>query len=314
MAKLAEGVGIHDWASTDYGNSSGNEAWRNNFNGGWAAGDWTGNHNAQIFEAKKISEGGGQYTHGADGNYYALGADGRMHQVARPNDAGDKSEIIGRVVEAVATGPKTTPVVVPAGGRAPVAVNKMGAKPTAYLLGGQFSPNAAAFNASVAGTGKSKKRKDAEAALWSAESELFPTLETKQTARVVGGVTVLPAPGFSDAEAHEQRIGDEGPMMWLYQGVNELADWSYTIEQAKQNPSMKQPDWFSNFIMVQDFADKYVGGTMKEIEAIKSGYAATMDALGKAAYSAPIDKHPQYDAAWDAYSKATDAFDFKGGW
>lgn len=35
-----------------------NTAWRENFNAGWAAGDWTGNHNAQILAEKLVASGG----------------------------------------------------------------------------------------------------------------------------------------------------------------------------------------------------------------------------------------------------------------
>lgn len=37
-----------EMATGGHYNASSNQAWRDNYNGGWAAGDWTGNHNAAI--------------------------------------------------------------------------------------------------------------------------------------------------------------------------------------------------------------------------------------------------------------------------
>lgn len=42
-------MAMSDWMQSVTGRSnSEHEAWRENLNGGWAAGDWTGNHNSQI--------------------------------------------------------------------------------------------------------------------------------------------------------------------------------------------------------------------------------------------------------------------------
>lgn len=58
----------------------------------------------------------------------------------------------------------------------------------------------------------------------------------QRTAYQVFGVTIQPAPGFSDMGMIENRIGDDGPLTWLYQTVVGTADIINTVDFALGRP------------------------------------------------------------------------------
>lgn len=255
MAKLAEGVGIHDWASQNYGNSSGNQAWRDNFNDGWAAGDWTGNHNA-VIAVEKAAESGQVVA--VPANVTAA----QLQAAAQRYEKGPEKVVVSR-------SDPTAPVVANAPG------GKASGKPVSFDKGGTLTV------APSKQTSAQKKK---------ASQVLTPAMEMGATQILIGGRPTTVNTGWSDAGEVEQRYGEAEFLSpgWFY-------NWGVTI--ADGVPTLR------DLYLESPFAPQSEAKKAENTKWLQDNL------LPK-----PPEKHPQYDSAWDAYSKATQAFDFAKGW
>lgn len=70
---------------------------------------------------------------------------------------------------------------------------------------------------------------------WFEIGETTPELakdQDKRTGYKQFGITIQPAPWFTDAEHFENRSGDDGPGSWLNQMATQSADYAYTYMKA----------------------------------------------------------------------------------
>lgn len=209
-------------------NASANQAWRDNFNGGWAAGDWTGNHNAQI-AADRADAG--------ERNPEVLAhlpADYRLN----PNPASPNPNRGGSVGQ----GASPSQSGKPGGSVGPSQSGKPGAggpvvrvEPSVAQAGGKFKPTAGVGQITGdAGYWINKIKKDYNTMMGggsAAHPMVDKPMEHEQV--IIGGWKILHDPGWSPVEAVEGAWGEgdgiTSATFW-YQPAKFLADVSYTLK------------------------------------------------------------------------------------
>lgn len=190
----SNGAEGHTWFETVTGHSQASaQAWRDNFNGGLAAGDWTGNHNAisPIFQGDGRSGSERERDAGITAIFQGDGATGnRLLAEARARNAARQAANAGRGQ----------------GGPTAIAPNQPGGAPPPPS-GGTWSPLTGPGKGSGgAGSTDPKKQK------WG-KVELSTGYEDKATQVIIGGALPTVDRGWSDAGEFEQRYGEM------------LADW-----------------------------------------------------------------------------------------
>lgn len=271
---LKQGEGVHDWASQNYGNSSGNSAWRDNFNDGWAAGDWTGNHNAAIAVEKQLSgdKSGGGGIVSAAGPVVTLGNGQKV----------TKDQVENAVGKLLANGPKQTTVKT----RSPDAVvvkNNVAGSPSgkavAFEKGGTLTTSSS-----------SAKRKP------SASVVLKPTINDEITQLVIAGQPVPIDTGWSNAAEAEDRWG-EGEFLspsWFYA-------WGVVAADAVKGADQAIKGWASS-PETKKWATDFDNAVVDGVRAAQSWLNTPVPLPTN-----PILANPQYDAVFDQYNKAANA-------
>lgn len=173
------------------------QAWRDNFNGGWAAGDWTGNHNRSIASERydagewnqSVAHYGGYTQPNAvpDGYTRTYSADGNTVYITRPNAGGGSLATTGVGTPGGNGGPTAVAPSQPGGTvPGPGQTNKKG--PGWYEQGGGY------YTIQTMG-GKNK----------------LPTVQSKDVQELmVGGGGLASNPWFSNAEDWEIRYAEPG--------------------------------------------------------------------------------------------------------
>lgn len=194
-----------------------NTAWRENFNAGWAAGDFTGNHNAQILAEKLVKSGGS------------------LSQTERDNAPANLKPVIDVIGATVKPRPGAQTVGGPAGGgaltgQAPVVHITpevlAAAKRTLTQL-----PQVTGLNGFTwGGVGAALTN------LWAGGPNAHPlaTAPKKHEQAIVGGHNVVHDLGWSPMEVIEDIWGDAEFLTptWFYSWGKMLADTQKTAEAA----------------------------------------------------------------------------------
>lgn len=222
-----------EMATGGHYNASSNQAWRDNFNGGWAAGDWTGNHNAQI--ASDRADAGERNPEVLS----YLPADYRLNpNPASPNPnrggSGDQGASPSQSGKPGTGGPVVPkdPQVAKAGGKftpSGFGVGQISGAP------GYWIDKIKTDYATLLGGGKNKQPMAGK------------PLEHEQA--IVGGHNIVHDTGFSSVEVFETTYGEgdgllPGPTS-VYQWVKFAADMSETLA-ANGYPRLEQGvDWLT---------------------------------------------------------------------
>lgn len=191
-----------------------NTGWRDNFNGGWAAGDWTGNHNAQILAEKLVASGGS------------------LSQTER-DKAPDHLKPVIDVVKA-AVKPRGAQVVgAPAGGgaltgTAPVVHVTPEVLQAAKRTLTQLPQVTGLSGFTWGGVGQALQN------LWAGGSTRHPLAPNpaKHEQGVVAGHKIVHDLGWSPMEIMENIYGDAEFLTptWFYSWSKQVADWQKTAE------------------------------------------------------------------------------------
>lgn len=212
-----------EMATGGHYNASANQAWRDNFNGGWAAGDWTGNHNAQI-AADRADAG--------ERNPEVLAhlpADYRVN----PNPTGPNPNRGGNVGLGGSGGQGVSPSQ---SGKPGTSAPVVRVEPAVAQAGGKFKPTAGVGQITGdAGYWINKVKTDYNTMMGGGTASHPMVKEPMEHEQVIiGGWKIYHDPGWSPVEAVEGAWGEgdgiTSATFW-YQPAKFMADVSYTLKQ-----------------------------------------------------------------------------------